>query len=151
MRVDLTDTSGFELIPAGRYNAVITDGEIRESTSDEAKHPGSEYINWELTISEGDYEGRKQWTNTPISHGTHECDEWGPNALIGIKALLAATGKWSDEDLAGALDFEIDDVLGSTVGISVVVRDYRGDDVNNVRRVRAPFADVDEDASLLPG
>ena len=148
MRVDLSETDSFDLIPAGRYQAKVTDGEIRESGPN-AKHPGAEYINWEFTIQEGDQEDRKQWTNTPFSHGSHECDEWTGNALIGLRNLLAATEKWSAEELsADAFEWEIDDILGSDVTIIVNVSEYQGEDVNNVKRVKAAYSG-EEASSLL--
>ncbi len=148
MRVDLSETDSFDVIPSGRYQAKVTDGEIRESGPN-AKHPGAEYINWEFTIQEGDQEGRKQWTNTPFSHGSHDCSEWTANALIGLRNLLAATEVWSAEEMASdTFDFEIDDVLGADVTIIVVVSDYQGEEVNNVKRVKAAFSG-EEVSSLL--
>ncbi len=151
MRVDLSETdAGFEPIPSGRYQVIVTDGEIRTSGPN-AKHPGSEYINWEFVIQEGEYEDRKQWTNTPIGHGTCECSDWKAGAYFGLNALLAATGKWTTEELdSDKFDFDIDDVLGSEVSISVAIEKYQGEDVNNVKRVKPPFTG-EEASSLLPG
>ena len=150
LRVDLSGTESFEPIDSGRYPAKVTDGEIR-SSGPQAKHPGSEYINWEFTIQEGAYEGRKQWTNTPIGHGECDCNDWKSGALFGLNNLLAATEKWTKEELDDdEFEFEIDDVLGSDVSIAVVKEKYLGEEVNNVKRVRPPY--VGEDAeSLLPG
>lgn len=145
MKVDLSATdAGFEAIPAGRYLARITDGEIRTSQSEGAKHPGSEYISWEFTISEGEYAGRKQWLNTPLSHGTCDCDKWTPNALIGLKGLLTASGKFKDAQLAKSLNFEIEDLLGSEVILIVRVRQYQGEDRNEVKRVRTATPEAKE-------
>ncbi len=150
MRVDLSGTETFEVIPSGRYQAKVTDGEIR-SSGPNAKHPGSEYINWEFTIQEGDYEGRKQWTNTPIGHGECDCNDWKSGALFGLNNLLAATEKWSREELDDdEFDFEIADIIGSDVSIAVAVEPYQGEDVNNVKRVKPPYVGDDAD-SLLPG
>ncbi len=150
MRVDLSETESFEVIDSGRYQAIVTDGEIR-SSGPSAKHPSAEYINWEFTIQEGENEGRKQWTNTPIGHGECDCDEWKSGALFGLNNLLTATGNWTKEELdSDEFDFEIDDVIGSAVTIVVVKEKYEGDDVNNVKRVRPAYAGDDAD-SLLPG
>lgn len=150
MRVDLSGTETFEVIPSGRYQAKVTDGEIRAS-GPSAKHPGSEYINWEFTIQLGDYEGRKQWTNTPIGHGECDCNDWKSGALFGLNNLLAATEIWSKEELdSDEFDFEIADIIGSDVSIAVATEKYMGDDVNNVKRVRPPYVG-EETESLLPG
>ena len=150
MRVDLSGTETFEVIPSGRYQAIVTDGDIRES-GPQAKHPGAEYIGWEFTIQAGDQEGRKQWTNTPIGHGTCDCDEWKEGSLFGLNNLLAATGIWTKDELdSDTFDFEIDEVIGAAVTISVVKEKYEGDDVNNIKRVR-PARTEEESDSLLPG
>ncbi len=150
MRVDLSGVETFEVIPSARYQAIVTDGEIRVSGPN-AKHVGSEYINWEFTIQEGEQEGRKQWTNTPFSHGECDCDDWKDGALFGLNNLLAATEKWTTEELdSDEFDFEIDDVIGSSVTIIVIVEQYQGDEVNNIKRVKPAYAGDDAD-SLLPG
>ncbi len=148
MRVDLSETSTYDIIPAGRYQATVTDGEIKE-TGPNGKHPGAEYISWELTISEGDYEGRKQWYITSFSHGSHECDEWTADALISLKALLAATGIWTPEELAAKkFEFDIDQVLGSSLTITVIEDTYQGEPTNNVKRVKPAYTG-EEVSSLL--
>jgi len=151
VKIDLSATdAGFAVLPAARYITKVTDGEVR-SSGPNAKHPGSEYINWELTVQGGEYEGRKVFTNTPIGHGECDCSDWKAGAYIGIKSLLAATGNWDEAALASDdFDFEIDDVLGSDVKAVVSVSKYDGDDVNNVRKIR-PLSDEDvAEASLLP-
>jgi hypothetical protein len=150
VRVNLSGVeAGFDVIPAGNYLVGATNGEVRTS-GENAKHVGAEYIAWELTIQEGDYEGRKQWFNTPISHGSCECDNWTSNSFIGIKSLLTATGMYTKEQLeSDDFDFEIDDILGSIFIAVVVIGKYQGEDSNNVKRVKAP-SEVSADASLLP-
>jgi hypothetical protein len=137
IRVDFsgTEVGNFDAIPAGSYVAKVTGGELREA-GENAKYPGSQYINWEFTIQEGEYTGRKQWTNTSLREG----------ALFGLKELLAATGKF---DVDGDLDFDIEDVIGSDVRISVRVKDYKGEAQNEVRRVKALDA-AESGSSLMP-
>jgi len=152
MRVDLSGTQGtFDVLPAGRYQAKLSDGEIREA-GDQAKHPGSEYINWEFTVTEGDFEGRKLWQNTPWSHGSCDCGDWKSGSLFGLKAILKSSGIWSDEELDGdEFDFEINDVIGSDFTLIVAVRQYQGDDQNDVKKVKPASAGADSgSATLLP-
>jgi hypothetical protein len=151
MRVDLSGTgSGFDPIPAGRYQAKITDGELREAGPN-AKHTGSEYINWEFTISEGEYESRKLWQNTPWSHGDCDCGDWKPGSLFGLKAILKSSGVWTDDELdADDFEFEIDDLIGSDFTLTVAVRDYQGEDVNDVKRVKPAGQGGSTASTLLP-
>lgn len=154
MRVDLSGTeSGFDVIKSGRYPARVTDGEIRNSGPN-AKHPGAEYINWEFTLTEdaGEYATRRLWTNTPLSHGECDCKDWSnTTALIGLKNLLAASGQWSQAEMQSEdFDFEIDDVLGSEVMLTVTIRKYNDEDQNEVKRVKPLTSASSGSATLLP-
>lgn len=152
MRVDLSGTQGsFDVIPAARYQAKLTDAEVREAGPN-AKHEGSEYINWEFTVSEGDHEGRKLWNNTPWSHGSCDCNDWKSGSLFGLKAILKSSGIWTDEELdSDEFDFEINDVIGSDFTLVVGIKQYQGDDQNEVKKVK-PAGDVGSggSATLLP-
>ena len=156
LRVNLSDVEGdaFEPIPAGRYPLRVFDGEIRTSESENAKHPGSEYIAWEFLVENGEHEGRHLWANTTWSHGDCDCgnEEQFNKSLFSLKNLLAATGNWTPEELdSDEFTFEIDDVIGSLVMATVTVRrsDQWGDG-NDVKR----FKQLDESAvgssSALP-
>ncbi len=142
VNLDGVDVNAFDPIPASTYKAFVTDGEVKES-GPQSKNPGSQYINWEFTISEGTYENRKQWMNTSLL----------PQALFGIKALLQATGRFSEAQLSGEIDFDIADVIGSEVLIVVKIKEYNGEDRNEVKSVRAVGAAVGattRSGSLLP-
>jgi hypothetical protein len=76
MALDMSGVSeGFEALPPGRYEAVITDVTAKQGS----KAP---YLNWELTIAEGEFEDRKLWLMTSLA----------PQALFGIKNLMRAAG-----------------------------------------------------------
>jgi hypothetical protein len=142
IRVNLTDVgTGFDPIPSGKYKAKVSDGSV-EVSGETAKNPGAQYIKWELTVTEGEFEGRKLFLNTSLL----------PQALFGLKGLLAATGSWNEEELNGDLDFEIADVLGEELGIVVTQKEYQGDTVNNVKRCLplSKLAEASGSTSLLP-
>lgn len=138
IRVDFTgvETGNYKPIPAGTYHAKITGGELREA-GENAKHPGSSYINWEFTIQDGEHEGRKQWMNTSLL----------PEALFGLKGLLEATGKF---DVNGPLDFDIESCIGCDVKIKVRVKTYKGEQQNEVKRVISMTDDDSTTSSVLP-
>lgn len=148
MRINLTDVDdrSFEALPAGRYILKVTDYELRETKGEGKLGKGVPMINWEFTVQsdvKGDetYKNRKLWMNTVIHETT----------LFSLKALLRASGAYTDADLQGELDFEPDEVLGSDVVGVVAQREYNGDKVNDVRRVKALSDDEKEEAaSLLP-
>lgn len=146
LRVNLADVSGdaFEPIPSGRYPLNVFDGELRTSESEEAKHPGSQYIAWEFIVAGGDSEGRHLWSNTMFSHGDCPCgDEENFNkSLFALKQLLSATGLWTEEELnADDFEFSIEEVAGSQVSAQVSRRESEQygpqNTVKNYKRVEA--------------
>lgn len=154
MRVNLSAADAqFDALPAGKYLAKVTGGELNTSESDTAKHPGSEYINWEFTIQTGEFEDRKLWSNTTVSHGDCDCnDEEKFNKSLGnLVSLLKATGVASDDDLESE-DFEldIDDLIGKDVVLVVTQRTWDGELRNDVKRYRAAGDMATADSSLLP-
>lgn len=140
MRANLTEAgAGYEPIPAGRYNARITDGEVKEAGPN-AKNPGAEYIHFEFTLTDGEYEGRKVWTNAMLTgKGTFRINE-----------ILKCT----DIDLSNPedVDFDIeDDIIGTECRIRVKVKPETDeyDASNEVTKVM-PLGEGDADSSVLP-
>jgi hypothetical protein len=149
MRLNLADVEdrSFEALPAGRYRLKINDYEMREVKQDGKLPKGTPMINWEFLVvcnaKTGDeqYANRRLWMNSIIHERT----------LFNLKGLLRATGRFTDEDLAGELDFEPEDVLGYEVIGVVAQREYNGDMVNDVKRVVAlSEGETEETRSLLP-
>lgn len=152
MRVNLSAAdSGFDALPSGKYLVKITDGELRESGPN-AKHPGAQYINWEFTIQSGDFEGRRLWSNTTISHEGCDCnDEDSFNKSLGtIVQLLKAVGYTNKELDSDKFDLDIDNELGKDVVVVVNQREYEGEMRNDIKRYRPAGDLVGADASLLP-
>lgn len=148
------DSGGFDALPAGQYPVTVTNGELKESGPN-AKNPGAEYVSWELTVDEGhENAGRKFWLITSLL----------PQALFGLKGLLLATGKWTEEELnaAGGFSWSIEDdvddegnevigVVGSQVIAKVIQRVYEGEKTNAVKGVKsASEAQKEAAGSLLP-
>lgn len=138
--VNFADTGDLEFgaIPSGRYHAKITGGEMREAGPN-SKNPGSQYVNWEFTIQEGAFEDRKVWTNTSLL----------PQALFGLKALLLSSSRYTKEQLADELSFDIETLISADLVITVGQREYNGDTRNEVKRY-APY-DVDSFKSAPTG
>lgn len=149
VRVNLAGAdSDFEALPSGKYLVKVTDGEIKESGPN-AKHPGSEYINWEFTVQDGDYEDRKLWSNTVVSHGSCDCDNEDQfnKALSNIAQLLKVAGIDTGD---GDFELDIDDVIGSDLVVVVTQREYDGEMRNDIKRYRPAGDVVGAEAALLP-
>lgn len=153
VRVNLSGAdSDFEALPSGKYLVKVTDGELKESGPN-AKHPGSEYINWEFTIQQGDFEDRKVWSNTVVSHGDCDCGEEDKfnKALSNIAQLLKVTGVASDDDLESEdFELEIDDVIGTDLVVTVTQREYDDEMRNDIKKYRPAGDLAGAEASLLP-
>lgn len=101
LHIDFTDVPTSQPLPTSDYHVKITGGELRPSKST----PGAQYINWEFTIQDGEFTGRKVWANTSLQ----------PQALFVLKGLLEALG----QDATQALEFEIEDFLGYDLVVKV--------------------------------
>lgn len=92
IRVNMTqkeaasESRDVELLPIGKYLMAITDVEVREVTSEpkpgKRDNRGKPYYAIEFTIQDGDYDGRKAWTNAMIFDG----------ALFTVVNILKALG-----------------------------------------------------------
>lgn len=67
--------SSFEPLPEGEYEVIIDRVEVRESKSSD-----NDYLNWEMTVQDDEYEDRKLWMITSLS----------PRALFRLKDVLLA-------------------------------------------------------------
>lgn len=102
LNLNEVEKKDFTPIPAGRYAFRITDGEIREAGPN-AKNPGSQYINWELTVSEGEFEGRKVWTNTALLD----------NSLWRLVQLMESADRYKEE-------IDTEELVGHLTGAELV-------------------------------
>jgi hypothetical protein len=60
-RVNFGDIESFEPVPAGEYGVEIEKVEVRENKAKDGL-----YLNWEMTIIDGDFENRKLWLITSL-------------------------------------------------------------------------------------
>lgn len=58
---------GFDPIPAGKYQAVIADSEMKPT-----KNGNGQYLQLEFEIVEGDYKGRKVWARLNLENQNSE-------------------------------------------------------------------------------
>ena len=148
MRLNLADIDdrGYDAIPAGKYYLTIADYEMRQVKNDGKLPAGTPMINWEFNVGRNVNTGdescsnRKLWMNTPIHQRT----------LFNLKALMRASGKYTDDELVGEVDFEPDELIGSEVVGVINQREYNGNTVNDVRRVLPVSSGGTQAASLLP-
>lgn len=105
IKVDLTNAEdNFEPIPAGIYEAVVSNVELRDSKTTEWQ-----YLNIELTIVAGEYANRKVWMNLSLS----------PKAAWKLKQALKAFG-FPEEKLAGQVVFDPQDFVGASCIVEVI-------------------------------
>lgn len=88
--VDFSDVQDFEPVPEGEYPVLIEKVNYVEAATEDK----FDYMGWELTISDGEYQNRKLWLNTSFS----------PKALFKLKEVLENLDLYDDE-----LDIDYDE------------------------------------------
>lgn len=113
--VDFSNVGTFEALPEGQYDAVIESVELRTG-----KTTGNPYLNFTLTVTEGEYEGRKLWMTAGLTE----------KSLWKLKDMFAIFGI---EQQALELDIDEDtkmlvepDLSGLPIAITVVQEEYDG-------------------------
>jgi hypothetical protein len=118
IRVNLTDqeakSTDREPLPKGKFHLKITDMQIQFVANPESANNGKPYLNFEFTVQDGQYAGRKDWTNAMAFDG----------ALYTISQILKALGR----DLKPNEKFEIPDEPEFYIGKDLWGRrDYQKD------------------------
>lgn len=129
--IDLTDVAegGFDVLPKGTYNVVVDEAEAKLSSKQ------NKMISLTLLIEDGDFEGRKLFTHVVFS----------PNSMGGAKRTINRLGV--TELLQGPFvpNQEAADLfIGKRARAIVDIRQYEGEDRNNVKNLLAPGGATDE-------
>jgi hypothetical protein len=74
---------GFDPIPAGRYNVVITDSDLCDT-----KAGDGQYIKLTFKVLEGDFSGRLIWSNLNINNPNEKAVEIAQRELAAICAAV---------------------------------------------------------------
>lgn len=154
MKINFAEVEGgFEPVPEGRYDVIVDRVEVRESKSSD-----NDYLNWEMSIQDDDYEGQKLWMITSLS----------PRALFRLKDIfveLDICGEDDEIDLDWDDDVDITPQEGPVVtnpelegiaAVAVVENEmYEGKERNRVEELLSAGAEVsrkepDEDPEEEP-
>jgi hypothetical protein len=93
-RVNFGDVESFEPIPAGEYGVEVEKVEVRMNKAGDGM-----YLNWEMTVIDGDYENRKLWLITSLKD----------TALFRLKGILEGLQVIDgEEDIELEYDDDID-------------------------------------------
>jgi len=124
IQVDFKGIETYEALPRGRYPVVIESVTVRESETSE--YP---YLNWELRVDGGEFEGRHLFLMTSLS----------PKALWRLRGILEALGVFEE-----TMEFEVDDstselvspdLIGIEAEATVSVEKYEGQLRNRVENL----------------
>jgi len=123
--VNFADVEMYEIVPPGRYPAVVDKLEMRQKEG--GAHP---YLAWNFRISSGEEEGRHVFNNTSFS----------PKALWRLIPVLAAVGV---DYQAAPVQFEYDEESGvvthpMVIGNPVLLV------VSNSKEGGATYVNIDE-------
>jgi hypothetical protein len=144
VKVNFADIEEFSNLPGGKYHVRVTNGEVKEH-GDEAKHPGNEYWNIEITVQDGELEGRTDYVMLTLPPYT-------PYTLANLLRATVGQHRFTEAELDdGDFDVEIDDIIDNELEAVVTVRPPKKDGGFSNYRF-SPF-DPDEwevDNSTLP-
>lgn len=114
--VNFSDVQSFEALPAGVYSVAIID--MEEVSSSPSGFP---YFKVTMEILDGEFAGRRQWSNLSLS----------PKAMWKLQEALIAFGE-SPDSLTGEFDFDPEKYLGVECLITVTQTTYEGKISNTV-------------------
>ena len=117
---DLSNVStkrNFDNIPDGKYTCFVTEAKMQDTKS------GGMMIKTTLTVADGEYEGRKIFTNFNVENSNPKAVEIG---LAQLKSLLENGGHKDPNKLGG-----VEELNGLRVGVKTKTRksDDYGDQV----------------------
>lgn len=117
--LDFTNVQGgsFTPVPEGEYNVVLEKAEMKKAKTD-----GSDMISVTWSITDEEYENRKLFENYSLK----------PQALWKLKNTLGALGF----DVSGALEFDVEDLVGQEAVALVVIETYEGKEKNTVKEIK---------------
>lgn len=100
VNINLADVDSFEPLPEGQYDVEIEKAEIRMNKAGDGL-----YINWEMTVLDGDYENRRLWMITSLKE----------TALFRLKQVFEDLDLIDDGDDEVEIEYD-DDVEPTSQG-----------------------------------
>ncbi len=112
MLLDLSNTevTNYAPLPDAKYVCNVTEAEIKDT-----KSGTGQYISATLTIAEGEFEGRKIFTNFNVKNENPKAVEIG---LSQLKSLLIESG-YKDPNTLGS----VTDICGLRVGVKTKTKE----------------------------
>lgn len=117
VNVDLTNTESYDPIPAGRYEVMVTEAEVKPKNDGTGTYVNVTFV----VINNGEYDGRKVWymasnKGTPGANRQHE-------------VLLQALGVPFEK---GVVSYDTDDLINKTCVCDVELEPrHDGDGMRN--------------------
>lgn len=121
VRVDMSKVD--EPVGAGDYICVVSKIEVKEG----AKAP---YLKWTLKIGTGENKGQLLFTNTSLA----------PKALFRLRDMLTAMGIKVPKS---TFEIDTDKMIKKIIGVTVVMKDFEGRKVPEVKGLWKPEKDED--------
>ena len=142
VRINFAEVEDFSSLPYGNYHILVSDVDVKQH-GDEAKHPGNDYWNIEVTVQDGELEDRKDFIMFTLP-------PYKPFQLVNLLRATVGQHEWSEEEVdSGEFDVEVDDIL-NLEAILKVAHNKKNPDFPNYRFLPYNEEEWKGDASLLP-
>ncbi|MEM4409566.1 MAG: DUF669 domain-containing protein [Candidatus Caldarchaeum sp.] len=142
------DTTGFQPLPAGSYNASVYDIELSETRGGGKLPAGVPMVRVRFSVLDPPYEGRALFVNYPLPNADQSDNS---SRLLGsFLNFLAALGENPDTLRKKGFDLrKLDELVGRECVVRVAVSEWDGEPTNTVRGVKPAGSPVSAGGSDL--
>jgi hypothetical protein len=132
------DTSGFQPIRPGTYNANIYEAEVVETSGGGKLPAGVQMVKIRFAVQDEPYEGHPLFTNYPLPNAEEQPDASKRRKSLGsFVNFLIALGYDETQIKKKGFDLEnVKDLEGKECVVRVALGKYQGDDTNVVKAVK---------------
>lgn len=136
------DTSGFDVVPSGKYACVVYDIEPCEVEGDGGKLPqGTPGYNVQFRAEGGDYDGRYFWNRYWFPGEGYDASKAARMKGMFVN-LLTALGFDEKKITSGNFKLDLEELKGRECVVQIGQYEYDGEMRNNVKNVKPAGAAI---------
>lgn len=131
------DTTGFDVLPSGKYAAKVYEVDPCEIEKEGGKMPqGTPGYNVQFRLEGGEYDGRYVWNRYWMPGDDYDATKGARMKGMFVR-FLVALGFPEKDITSGKFKLDLEDLKGRDCVVQVGQNEYDGETRNNVKNVRA--------------